>query len=141
MVERAIHRAGVAGADVDVIALAAVRATREAEVRQGGRTLPCIVGVPAPGALAGGEGGKGAWFDGMTEIAVFPGELPADPDAVFAPDALPFRGLTAASADQTDFRFVRFRPPPLEVMGDGAPALPHIRLDRALQFLIGDRLT
>ena len=145
MVERTISRAGVSGAAVDVIALAAVRATREAEVRQGGRTLPCIVGVPASGALAegqeGNEGGKAAWFDGMTEIAVFPGELPADPDAVFAPDAVPFRGLTAASADQTDFRFVRFRPPPLEVTGDGASALPHIRLDRALQFLIGDRLT
>jgi predicted YcjX-like family ATPase len=80
-------------------------------------------------------------FDGMTEVAVFPGELPHDPDSLFAPDAAPFRGLTAASADETDFRFVRFRPPPLEATGDGAPALPHIRLDRALQFLLGDRLT
>jgi uncharacterized protein len=139
MVERAIHRADVAGADVDVIALAAVRATREAEVRQGGATLPCIVGVPAPGALASPAASK--TFDGMTEVAVFPGELPDDPDNVFAPDAAPFRGLTAASADETDFRFVRFRPPPLEATGDGTPALPHIRLDRALQFLIGDRLT
>jgi hypothetical protein len=142
MVERAIHRADVAGAAVDVIALAAVRATREAEVRQGGATLPCIVGLPAPGALAEGSAkdAKGR-FDGMTEVAVFPGELPDDPDSVFAPDAAPFRGLTAAEADETDFRFVGFRPPPLEAAGDGAPALPHIRLDRALQFLIGDRLT
>jgi predicted YcjX-like family ATPase len=132
MVERAIRRADVAGAAVDVIALAAVRATREAEVRQGGATLPCIVGVPAPG-----DGGVG---DDLSDIAVFPGELPEDPDTVFAPDAAPFRGLTAANADETDFRFVRFRPPPLDVTGDGAPALPHIRLDRALQFLIGDRL-
>jgi predicted YcjX-like family ATPase len=59
---------------------------------------------------------------------------------VFAPDAAPFLGLTAAGAENTDFRFVRFRPPPLETAGGGAPALPHIRLDRALQFLIGDRL-
>jgi predicted YcjX-like family ATPase len=135
MVERAIHRADVAGADVDVIALASVRATREAEVRRGGSTLPCIVGVPAPGTDA-----AGATFDGKTEVAVFPGELPADPDAVFAWDVAPFRGLTATSADEADFRFVRFRPPPLETTSDGAPALPHIRLDRALQFLIGDRL-
>src|SRR6516162_10290411 len=35
MVERASMRADVAGAAVDVIALAAVRATREAEVRRG----------------------------------------------------------------------------------------------------------
>jgi predicted YcjX-like family ATPase len=149
MVERAIHRADVAGADVDVIALAAVRATREAEVRQGSATLPCIVGVPTPGALGpprAGEGRAGAeaartMSDGMTEVAVFPGELPDDPDTVFAPDAAPFRGLTVVGADETDFRFVRFRPPPLETAADGTPALPHIRLDRALQFLIGDRLT
>ncbi len=134
MVERAIHRADVAGADVDVIALAAVRATREAEVRQGGATLPCIVGVPAAADASGA-------VDGMTEVAVFPGELPDNPDMVFAPDAAPFRGLTAASAGEADFSFVRFRPPPLETVGDGTPALPHIRLDRALQFLIGDRLT
>jgi len=79
-------------------------------------------------------------FDGKTEVAVFPGELPDDPDTLFAPGAVPFRGLTAASDGETDFRFVRFRPPPLETTGDDVPALPHIRLDRALQFLIGDRL-
>jgi hypothetical protein len=144
MVERAIARADVAGATVDVIALAAVRATREAEVRRGGATLPCILGVPAPGEHAGNSdrnGFDGKMFDGKTEIAVFPGELPDDPDNLFAPDVTPFRGLIAAGADGTDFRFVRFRPPPLETTGDGAPALPHIRLDRALQFLIGDRLT
>ena len=39
-----------------------------------------------------------------------------------------------------DFRSIRFRPPALEKTDDGIPALPHIRLDRALQFLIGDRL-
>jgi predicted YcjX-like family ATPase len=146
MVERAIARADVAGAAVDVIALSAVRATREAEVRRGGATLPCILGVPAAGEHSGsgsrnrtGSGGK--IFDGMTEVAVFPGELPADPETLFAPGAASFRGLTAASTEETDFRFVRFRPPPLETTRDDVPALPHIRLDRALQFLIGDRLT
>jgi uncharacterized protein len=141
VVERAIARADVAGAAVDVIALAAVRATREAEVRRGGATLPCILGVPTPGERAGNRDLKGPGsriFDGMTEVAVFPGELPNDPDDLFV---VPFRGLTAASAEETDFRFIRFRPPPLESTGDAAPALPHIRLDRALQFLIGDRLT
>ena len=38
-------------------------------------------------------------------------------------------------------RFVRFRPPKLERTAEGVTlSLPHIRLDRALQFLIGDRL-
>jgi predicted YcjX-like family ATPase len=86
MVERAIVRADVAGAAVDVIALAAVRATREAEVRRGsgagGDTLPCILGVPAVGEHAGGQ-----TFDGKTEVAVFPGDLPADPNDVFAENA------------------------------------------------------
>jgi predicted YcjX-like family ATPase len=145
MVERAIARADVAGAEIDVIALSAVRATREAEVRRGGASLPCILGVPAAGEHSGSgsgnrTGSSGKMFDGMTEVAVFPGELPDDPDTLFAPGAVPFRGLTAASDEETDFRFVRFRPPPLETTGDDAPALPHIRLDRALQFLIGDRL-
>jgi len=135
MVDRAIARAELSGAIVDVIALAAVRATREAELRRGGETLHCILGVPAAGEAAGGK-----IFDGKTEVAVYPGELPEDPEALFAAGATPFRGLSAADAEDGDFRFVRFRPPPLEMGDDGAPALPHIRLDRALQFLIGDRL-
>jgi uncharacterized protein len=136
MVDRAIVRAGVAGAGVDVIALAAVRATREAQVRHGGEMLPSIVGVPAAGETVGGRR-----LDGLTEVAVFPGDLPADPDAVFVPGKAGFRGLSSSTAEESDFRFLRFRPPPLEAGGDGPPALPHIRLDRALQFLIGDRLT
>jgi predicted YcjX-like family ATPase len=38
--------------------------------------------------------------------------------------------------------FLRFRPPRLNLeTGAGeAPALPHIRLDRAIEFLIGDQL-
>jgi predicted YcjX-like family ATPase len=136
MVERAAARATTAGAAIDVIALAAVRATREAQVRRSGELLPSIIGVPAAGESAGG--GK---FDGVTEAAMFPGDLPADPEALFAPAAAGFRGLTAVAPEDADFRFLRLRPPKLEATDDGVPALPHIRLDRALQFLIGDRLT
>jgi predicted YcjX-like family ATPase len=71
---------------------------------------------------------------------VFPGDLPADPEALFAANGAPFRGLTEIAVNDADFRFVRFRPPALSDASDGLPALPHIRLDRALQFLIGDRL-
>ena len=59
-----------------MIALAAIRATREAEIRHGGETLQAIVGVPEAGERLDGE-----IFDGVAEAAVFPGELPADPDA------------------------------------------------------------
>ena len=78
-------------------------------------------------------------FDGETEVATFPGDLPADPEELFSGDDA-FRGLSSAAAEKTDFRFLRFRPPQLDRQECDGPVLPHIRLDRALQFLIGDRL-
>ena len=102
-----------------------MRATREAEIRHAGETLDAIVGVPEEGERLGGQ-----VFDGVAEAAVFPGELPEDPQAVFAGEAI------ALPEADNDWRFLRFRPP---IAARGAPA-PHIRLDRALQFLIGDKL-
>jgi predicted YcjX-like family ATPase len=133
-VAKAAGRAEDSGATIDVVALAAVRATREAQVQRGRDKLPSILGTPAPGEVANGE-----IFDGETEVATFPGDLPADPEALFSGDNA-FRGLSSAKAEKADFRFLRFRPPQLEREGAEEPALPHIRLDRALQFLIGDRL-
>jgi uncharacterized protein len=132
-VAKAVARAESTGAEIDVVALAAVRATREATVARGRDKLPSILGTPSPGESANGE-----IFDGETEVATFPGDLPADPETLFSGEA--FRGLSSTHADKSDFRFLRFRPPRLEQDGGGKPALPHIRLDRALQFLIGDRL-
>jgi len=133
MIARAAQRASAAGAPVDVVALSAVRATREAKVRRGREELPCIIGVPAAGEVAGGD-----VFDGATEAAMFPGDLPADPDAMFGANPT-FRGLATAAPQDADFRFLRLRPPRLE-QHDGCLVLPHIRLDRALQFLIGDKM-
>jgi predicted YcjX-like family ATPase len=133
-VEKALAKSEIAGAAVDVVALAAVRATREAQVRRGGDRLPSILGTPALGEVASGES-----FDGETEVATFPGDLPTDLDELFNGDAA-FRGLSAATADKADYRFLRFRPPELKRGGTEEPVLPHIRLDRALQFLIGDKL-
>jgi predicted YcjX-like family ATPase len=133
-VAKAIARADDTGAIIDVVALAAVRATREATVARGREKLPSILGTPASGEIANGE-----TFDGNTEVATFPGDLPADPEALFGGEGA-FRGLASASAEKTDYRFLRFRPPQLESPGAEAPVLPHIRLDRALQFLIGDKL-
>jgi predicted YcjX-like family ATPase len=122
---KAIARAEGVGAEIDVIALAAIRATREAEIKTGGETLDAIIGVPEKGETIGGQ-----VFDGVAEAAVFPGELPAAPDAIFEGDAI------ALPEAENDWRFVRFRPP---LTQRGEPA-QQIRLDRALQFLIGDRL-
>ncbi len=52
---KAIARAEGVGAEIDVIALAAIRATREAEIRTGGETLDAIIGVPEKGETIGGE--------------------------------------------------------------------------------------
>src|SRR6202163_4226020 len=54
-VTKAASRAEDTGADIDVVALAAVRATREAQVQRGRDKLPSILGTPAPGEMAGGE--------------------------------------------------------------------------------------
>jgi len=127
--DRAITRAGFSGAEVDVLAMAAVRATREGTVKQGRDTLPVIIGTPLKGETIGDER-----FDGKTETAIFPGDLPERADLAFeaGPDM---------AADGNPVRFVRFRPPKLERSAEGFTlSLPHIRLDRALQFLIGDRL-
>jgi uncharacterized protein len=128
MTTQAIAKSQFAGASVDVVALAAVRATREAVVERRRDALPSIIGVPVAGERAGTE-----VFDGGSEIAVFPGDLPDDPD-------LPFSGLTSAAPQDADFRFLRFRPPAMVPVDGGVLALPHIRLDRTIQFLIGDRL-
>ncbi|MBL8578850.1 MAG: YcjX family protein [Mesorhizobium sp.] len=130
LADRAIQRADFSGASVEVLAMAAVRATREGTVRQGRETLPVIIGTPLKGETISGE-----TFDGKTETAIFPGDLPEKIDAIFD------EGAEAARQDESPIRFVRFRPPKLERDADGLKlSLPHIRLDRALQFLIGDHL-
>jgi predicted YcjX-like family ATPase len=129
LADGAIERASFAGAAVDVVALASVRATREATIRQGRAELPCIIGTPIAGESSGDE-----VFDGESEAVVFPGDLPDDPSRLFDPGA--FAGLESAGPGGSDFRFIRFRPPRLEPH----QVLPHIRLDRTLEFLIGDRL-
>jgi predicted YcjX-like family ATPase len=133
-VAKAAAAAEYSGAEIDVVALAAVRATREATVARGRDKLPSILGTPASGEIANGE-----TFDGETEVATFPGDLPDNPEELFKGDGA-FRGLSTAAAEKTDFRFLRFRPPQLDRDGASEPVLPHIRLDRALQFLIGDKL-
>lgn len=126
---RAIARAEGVGATIDVIALAAARATREAAVSVEGESLDAIVGTPLAGERVDGE-----LFDGTAEAAIFPGELPADPRSALRGDGL------AVPESEADYRFVRFRPPAAEEGPDGVPKpLPHIRLDRALQFLLGDK--
>jgi predicted YcjX-like family ATPase len=124
LVARAAQRARFAGATTRSLALAAIRATREGTVDESGRKLNVIIGTPEPG-----EALDGTTYDGTTEIALFPGDLPDDPESVLEDDR------------PVKLNFLRFEPPrKLEHNAAGAALLPHIRFDRALDFLIGDWL-
>jgi predicted YcjX-like family ATPase len=142
IVARAVERIGGSGAGVEVMALASVRATREATVNHDGHPLPVIVGTPIAGERINGE-----LFDGERKTAIFPGDLPRDPDTLFRKHADgpagPERdhGPDHAPDHLPEVNFVRFRPPHIEETGGGLKlSVPHIRLDRAMQFLFGDRL-
>ncbi|MBN9303977.1 MAG: amino acid regulated cytosolic protein [Devosia sp. 67-54] len=139
LVARAARRAKFAGADAASVALAAIRATREGRVHD----LDVIIGTPEPGETL-----DGITYDGRTEIALFPGDLPASPDSVFeagSPGDWPNEPASGpdgpSTSRQVDLKFLRFLPPQkLERNAEGAPVLPHIRFDRALDYLLGDRL-
>lgn len=121
LVQKAIVRAEFSGARVEAAALAAVRSTREMAAKEGGEALACIAGVPLAGESLDGQS-----FDGREEIALFPGDLNAEAG----------RSESAGATVQ----FVRFAPPALVSRSPGTqPLLPHIRLDRAIEFLIGDK--
>lgn len=127
LVANAAHRTETAGGDVKVMALAAIRATKELRSVRGPNELYCVQGTPLPGETLDGK-----HFSGDREIAIFPGDLPEDPVESIN------RGNSII-----DVKFVRFRPPalsdPRSNTVDIAP-WPHIRLDRALEYILGDQL-
>ncbi|MDE2384562.1 MAG: YcjX family protein [Alphaproteobacteria bacterium] len=116
LVEESARKAEFQGAAIDALALSAIRATREATVKQKGSEFACIAGVPEAGEVIGAD-----QFDGVAEAAIFPGDLPLYPEAAL-------QGLA-----QGTLQFVKFRPPLL-----AGETFPHIRLDRAIEFLLGD---
>lgn len=125
LVANASRRAKFHGTQTRSLAIAAIRATHEGSVKHGGETLPTIIGTPEKGQKLGET-----TYDGKTEIALFPGDLPENPDSLFK------------TADSTpELNFLRFLPPKiLSPSQTGDPVFPHIRLDRALDFLIGDKM-
>ena len=124
LVADARKKARFSGATVETMAIASVRATREASAKAGHDTIGAVAGTPMDGETINGQ-----LFDGRREVAIFPGDLPADPARLMGP-----------SAKLHPLRFVRFRPPKLDTATEAKSGLPHIRLDRLLQFLLGDKL-
>ncbi|AVO38988.1 YcjX family protein [Pukyongiella litopenaei] len=117
LTRQARDRAQFAGAQTAALAIASLRATTEETRRHDGRDIACVRGRLGDGRIA----------------AFHPGDLPEDPAAILGPA----RDGAAAWLD-ADYARMRFEPAQLALKpGDGPP---HIRLDQAAQFLIGDRL-
>jgi hypothetical protein len=117
LLREARDRADFAGALTGAMSLAGFRATVEDQVTRDGVLLDCV---------------KGRLADGR-QVAMYPGRLPDDPARLLAParDGAE-RWLDA------EFGLMSFAPARMTLRpGDGPP---HIRLDRAVEFLIGDRL-
>ena len=118
MLREAVDRADFAGAETAAMSIAALRATTEETIEHEGRRLDCVRGLLE-------EAGKSAAF--------YPGALPEDPMRLIAP--------AREGAERwldADYRVMRFSPARISLKpGDGPP---HIRLDRAADFLLGDRL-
>lgn len=106
------------GAETLGLSIAAIRATIEETVSHDGAQLDCV---------------RGILRETGTDAAMFAGELPSDPAHLLAPARKGQQKWLEA-----DFDLMQFNPPHLTLApGDGPP---HIRLDRAAEFLIGDRL-
>ncbi|MER5172719.1 YcjX family protein [Thioclava sp. GXIMD2076] len=117
LLREARDRADFAGAETQALAIAALRATTEADISQGETVLPAV---------------RGRLPDGRN-VALYPGELPDDPAQLLSSAR---RGREDWLAG--DYSIMDFAPAPLALRpGDGPP---HIRLDRAAEFLLGDRL-
>lgn len=118
LTREARDRADFAGAETQAMAIAALRATVEEMRAHNGTDLPCV---------------RGRLLEGGKQAAFYPGELPQDPQR-----------LLSAARDgaetwlDADYQVMQFAPARLSLKPGEGP--PHIRLDRAAQFLIGDRL-
>jgi predicted YcjX-like family ATPase len=118
MTREARDRARFAGAETQALALASLRATTEQSVTHQGRDLNVV---------------RGTLLDSGKQAAFYPGELPEDPAHLLGPARQGAEGWL----DQ-DYQVMNFAPAPLTLQPGEGP--PHIRLDRAAQFLFGDKL-
>lgn len=118
LLREARDRARFAGASTSAMAIASLRATTETTVSHDGRTLDCV---------------RGTLLETGKEAAFYAGDLPEDPMRLLTTA----RDRAAHWLDQ-DYQIMRFAPARMRIKpGDG---LPHIRMDRAAEFLIGDAL-
>ncbi|MEM9212026.1 MAG: YcjX family protein [Pseudomonadota bacterium] len=118
LVRRAKDRADYNGAETRSMALASFRSTSEGNHRCGGEDMAMVEGRLAPKGIPG---------------ASYPGLIPTDPK-----DILDEAHSRISEWIDWSFALGRFLPP----KGRDATknGLPHIRLDDAVEFLLGDKL-
>jgi predicted YcjX-like family ATPase len=118
LLAEAKSRADFSGARTEALSLASLRATVEETVVRDGESLPAVKGT----LLATGK-----------PAVMYPGTLPADPAHLLAPAR-----EGAETWLDADYNLMAFAPARLTLRPGEGP--PHIRLDRAVEFLIGDLL-
>jgi predicted YcjX-like family ATPase len=118
LLREARDRADFAGAQTAAMSIASLRATVEAEASHAGRTV---------------QGVRGTLLSTGRQALMYPGELPDDPSRLLAPAR-----EGAGRWLDADYSVMAFAPARMRLVpGEG---LPHIRLDRAAEFLLGDAL-
>ncbi|MFV0245960.1 MAG: YcjX family protein [Qingshengfaniella sp.] len=118
LVRDARSRADYAGARTAAMSIAALRATVEETRPHDGRDLGVV---------------RGRLLEDGRDAAFYPGDLPEDPARLLAPAR-----EGAARWLEGDYGIMRFAPAQLHLKPGEGP--PHIRLDRAAEFLFGDKL-
>ena len=118
LLREAKDRADFSGAVTQAMSIAALRTTVEDQISHGGDMLDVV---------------RGRLQSTGKQAALYPGLLPDDPGRLLSP--------ARSGADRwldADYKVMDFAPAQLTLRpGDGPP---HIRLDKAAQFLLGDRL-
>ncbi|MDC0657535.1 YcjX family protein [Leisingera sp. SS27] len=118
LTREAQDRARFAGADTAALAMASLRTTTEEMRLHNGAELPCV---------------RGSLLESGKQAAFYPGALPQDPAQLLTPAR-----QGAERWLEGDYQAMAFAPAPLTLKHGSGP--PHIRLDRAADFLIGDAL-
>ena len=118
LTQDARDRARFAGAQTAALSLASLRATTEEMRTHNGEDLPCVRGLLA---------------DTQRPAALYPGRLPEDPSQLLTPARQGAERWLDGS-----YAAMGFARQPLTLRPGEGP--PHIRLDRAAEFLFGDRL-
>ena len=117
MLAEARARADFAGAETAALSLAALRCTVEETVERNGEVVEAV---------------RGRLLSGKSAV-MYPGQLPGDPARLLSPAR-----LGAERWLDADFGLMGFAPARISRRPGEGP--PHIRLDRAAEFLFGDRL-